>query len=156
MSVKPNLTHYPKIKLRSSFVFKANTFTCKTKTQFIFPFASLHNDRLRRSCKKSFEVRKLKTSCKFRVSENEAHDNVDSGFSKAFAKWFVFVQSVSPGGSWWNLSRDQENDSEAAKPMTALLALRRMWILISDERCIIFMALGSLVIAAVSMSILTL
>lgn len=150
MSVKPNLTHYPHSRLRLSFISKANNFTCKTKTQFIFPFASLHNDRLRR-CNKSFEVRNLRTSCQFCVSENEAYDNFDSGFPKALAKWFGFVQSISPGGSWWNLSKHQEDDIEAAKPMRALLALHRMWVLVSDERWIIFVAFGSLVIAAVSL-----
>ncbi|KAF7819526.1 ABC transporter B family member 26, chloroplastic-like isoform X1 [Senna tora] len=146
MSVKPNLTHFPRSKLGLSFNSKTNSFTCKTKTQFIFTFASFHNVRLRR-CYKSFEVRNLKTYCQFCVSENES---VDSGSSKAFAKWSGFVHSVSPGGSWWNLSEHREDDIEAAKPMTALLALRRMWVLVSDERWIIFLAFGCLVIAALS------
>ncbi|KAF7816033.1 ABC transporter B family member 26, chloroplastic-like isoform X2 [Senna tora] len=78
------------------------------------------------------------------------YGSVNSGSSKAFAKWCDFVQFVSPDGSWWNLSEHQEDDIEAAKPMTVLLALRWMWVLVSGERWIIFMALGCLVIAALS------
>lgn len=149
MSAKPNLTHFPQSKPRLPFISKTNSFTCKSKTQILFSFTSLHGAKLR--CYNSFDVRNLKISCQFCVSGNEEYDDADSGFEKAFAKWIGFVQSISPGGSWWNLSEHQEDDFEAAKPMTALLALRRMWVLISDARWIIFVAFGSLVIAAVSL-----
>ncbi|XP_054788172.1 ABC transporter B family member 26, chloroplastic-like isoform X3 [Prosopis cineraria] len=142
MSVKP-CSHFPRSK-SFSFIYGSNSVTCKTKTPFLFSFKSLQSANSK--CYKRFECRNLKTSCQFFVSENDKYDYVDSGLRKAFS----FARSISPGGSWWNLSEHKQDNVEAAKPLTALLALRRMWVLISGERWILFVAFGSLVIAAVS------
>lgn len=137
--------HFPRSKLALSSIYGANSLTCKTKSRFSFSFKSLQNANSR--CHKRFELRTLKTSCQFSVSENGKYGNFDSGLRKVFS----FARSISPGGSWWNLSEHKQEDVEAAKPMTALLALRRMWVLISGERWILFVAFGYLVIAAVSL-----
>ncbi|KAI9075576.1 hypothetical protein K1719_042482 [Acacia pycnantha] len=136
--------HFPRSKLGLSSIYGANSLTCKTKTRFLFSFKSLQNANT--MCYKRFELRTLRTSCQFSVSENGKYGNFDSGLRTAFS----FARSISPGGSWWNLSEHKQDDVEAAKRMTALLALRRMWVLISGERWILFVAFGSLVIAAVS------
>ncbi|KAK7395788.1 hypothetical protein VNO78_16358 [Psophocarpus tetragonolobus] len=47
--------------------------------------------------------------------------------------------------SWWALP---ELRGDAAEPTAALLALRRMWDLVDDQRPVAFVAVGSLVIAA--------
>ncbi|XP_028772362.1 ABC transporter B family member 26, chloroplastic-like [Neltuma alba] len=143
MSVKP-FSHFPRSKLDLSFIYGANSVTCKTKTRCLFPFTSLQNANSRSD--KRWEFRNLKASCQFFASANEKHGNVGSGLRKAFS----FAQSISPGGSWWNLSVNKQDEIAAAKPMTALLALRRMWILISSEKWILLLAFGSLVVAAVS------
>jgi hypothetical protein len=64
--------------------------------------------------------------------------------------WVRFGQSVLPGGSWWSLSEDDHVDITAAKPITVMVALRRMWELIAGDRWLVFVAFGSLVIAALS------
>ncbi|KAE8021483.1 hypothetical protein FH972_007368 [Carpinus fangiana] len=64
--------------------------------------------------------------------------------------WVRFGQSVLPGGSWWSLSEDDHVDITAAKPITVMVALRRMWELIAGDRWLVFVAFGSLVTAALS------
>lgn len=64
--------------------------------------------------------------------------------------WVRFGRSVLPGGSWWSLSEDNHVDITAAKPITVIVALRRMWELIAGDQWILFVAFGSLVIAALS------
>lgn len=68
-------------------------------------------------------------------------------------EWLSFMQSALPGGSWWNLydSKEVESSGTAAKPFTVLNALRRLWILVEDDRWVIYVAFSSLTISAVSM-----
>nr|XP_048329889.1 ABC transporter B family member 26, chloroplastic-like isoform X4 [Ziziphus jujuba var. spinosa] len=63
-------------------------------------------------------------------------------------KWVEFVGSVMPGGSWWSLCESEEE--QVAKPVTLLFALRRLWKLVEDDRWVIFVAFGALIIAALS------
>ncbi|WVZ05006.1 hypothetical protein V8G54_018352 [Vigna mungo] len=64
-----------------------------------------------------------------------------------FAKRVGLFASILPGGSWWALPELREDGVE---PTTALIALRRIWELVADERWAAFVAVGSLVIAALS------
>ncbi|ONI19688.1 hypothetical protein PRUPE_3G291900 [Prunus persica] len=76
--------------------------------------------------------------------------------NEAVEKWVGPFGSAFPGGccSWWSLSgHDKEEQScTAAKPITLLHALRRMWDLVESHgsRWVIFVAFTSLIIAALS------
>ncbi|KAF5961643.1 hypothetical protein HYC85_002852 [Camellia sinensis] len=72
--------------------------------------------------------------------------------AEVLERWVIFMRSVLPGGSWWNLSDSNEVGSKAreAKPVTVLLALRRIWALFADDRWVIYAALVSLTIVALS------
>jgi hypothetical protein len=61
------------------------------------------------------------------------------------------VRSVLAGGDWWSLGEDVSNVEikEVATPITVVFALHRMWELIADDRWLIFVAFGALLIAAV-------
>ncbi|KAH7549576.1 hypothetical protein JRO89_XS13G0051700 [Xanthoceras sorbifolium] len=61
------------------------------------------------------------------------------------------LRSVLPGGSWWNLSGNaDEVEDLTAKPITVPVALSRMWSLIGDDKWLIYLAVASLIVAAVS------
>lgn len=143
MSLNPTFLHFPHSNLRVS---KSNTFTrnyVKPQTHFHFSFA-----QWRRS--NSFRVANPKTRSQLAASENKDFGNADSGFQKVLGKPLGFVASILPGGSWWRLSDRRVDDTEAAEPTAAVLALRRMWELVAEERWVTFVAFGSLVVAAVS------
>lgn len=62
------------------------------------------------------------------------------------------IRISEAGDNWWSLSEhdEEEEQSTAARPVTLLRALHRMWNLIETDRWIVFGAFGSLIIAAVS------
>ncbi|XP_058188176.1 ABC transporter B family member 26, chloroplastic-like [Rhododendron vialii] len=64
------------------------------------------------------------------------------------------ARHLLPGGRWWNLSGgsdEVENTTEAeAKPVTVLIALRRIWALVGEEKWIAYAAVASLTLAALS------
>lgn len=64
-----------------------------------------------------------------------------------FAKRIGFTAFNAPDGSWWALPELREDDTD---PTAAMMALRRMWDLVADERWVAFVAVGSLVVAALS------
>lgn len=64
-----------------------------------------------------------------------------------FAKRIGFTAFNAPDGSWWALPELREDEAD---PTAAMMALRRMWELVADERWVAFVAVGSLVVAAVS------
>jgi hypothetical protein len=70
---------------------------------------------------------------------------------KVMEKGVGLVRSVLAGGDWWSLGEDVSNVEikEAATPITVVFALHRMWELIADDRWLIFVAFGALLIAAV-------
>ncbi|KAB1209119.1 ABC transporter B family member 26, chloroplastic [Morella rubra] len=74
----------------------------------------------------------------------------DEGKDKVLENSVGFVRSLWPGGSWWGLSVDDNAEIAAAKPVTVIFALRRMWELIADDRWVVIVAFGALVIAALS------
>ncbi|XVF14044.1 hypothetical protein REPUB_Repub09cG0022700 [Reevesia pubescens] len=80
-------------------------------------------------------------------------NNNNAKYPKAFPKKcsadFGAVQ-VQPRCSWWNLRDIEALKSSPAKPVTVWIALNRIWSLIGDDKWIIFLALGALIIAAVS------
>lgn len=63
------------------------------------------------------------------------------------------ARRLLPGGRWWNLSGgsdEVENTSEEeAKQVTVLIALRRIWALVGEEKWVVYAAVASLTIAAV-------
>lgn len=61
--------------------------------------------------------------------------------------WLVSVDSVSRGGDPWTFRSSCETEGTAA---TVVLALRRIWELIADDRLVVYIAFGSLMVAAVS------
>ncbi|GMY13287.1 ABC transporter B family member 26, chloroplastic-like isoform X2 [Fagus crenata] len=71
---------------------------------------------------------------------------------KVMEKGVGLVRSVLAGGDWWSLGEDVSNVEikEAATPITVVFALHRMWELIADDRWLIFVAFGALLIAALS------
>ncbi|WJX81252.1 ABC transporter B member 26, chloroplastic [Trifolium repens] len=64
------------------------------------------------------------------------------------AKRLRFAASILPDADWWTLPKHPEEDD--AEPTAAMLALRRMLDLVTDERWVALGAFGSLVIAALS------
>ncbi|GAB2297956.1 ABC transporter B member 26, chloroplastic [Dionaea muscipula] len=60
------------------------------------------------------------------------------------------VRSILPGGSWWKLSDEPVEVVTAAKPVTVWRALRRMYVLVADDRWVIFSAFSCLVVTATS------
>ncbi|KAM0954906.1 hypothetical protein TB2_023008 [Malus domestica] len=75
--------------------------------------------------------------------------------SEVVEKWVGASWSAFQGGScsWWSLSEHEEERScTAAKPVTLLHALCRMWDLVEtrSSRWVIFIAFSSLIIAALS------
>lgn len=73
----------------------------------------------------------------------------DEGKDKVLENSVGSVRSLWPGGSWWGLSVDDNVEIAAAKPVTVIFALQRMWELIADDRWVVIVAFGALVIAAV-------
>lgn len=69
--------------------------------------------------------------------------------SEKLRRWIAFVRSVLPGGSWWRFPKDIDVVL-AAKPVTVLRALQRMWELIAKDRWIIFAAFATLIVTALS------
>lgn len=69
--------------------------------------------------------------------------------SEKLRRWIAFVRSVLPGGSWWRFPMDVDVVL-AAKPVTVLRALQRMWELIAKDRWIVFAAFATLIVTAVS------
>ncbi|KAK7339575.1 hypothetical protein VNO77_20252 [Canavalia gladiata] len=135
-----NFLHFPYSKLGVSHIPKWNTCTCnynKPQIHFLFSFAESGRS-------KTFRVRTPKTRCQLGTSEN---GEAGPQFQNVLAKQIGFVASILPGGSWWALPEHREHGAE---PMVAMLALRRMWELVADERWVAFVAVGSLVVAAVS------
>lgn len=61
--------------------------------------------------------------------------------------WLVSAGSVSRGDDLWTLPSSGESEGPA---VTVVLALRRIWELIADDRLVVYMAFGSLTVAAVS------
>ncbi|KAJ7970785.1 ABC transporter B family protein [Quillaja saponaria] len=118
-----------------------------SKTQFSFPIVKFQCTKFKHH---DFKVGNSTIYHEFSELKNEEEGEFDSGFKRGFRKRVSFVQSILPGGGWWNLYEHDEDDAEAAKPLTVLLALRRIWELVADESCVIFVAFGSLIVAAVS------
>lgn len=55
-----------------------------------------------------------------------------------------------PGGSWWSLCEREDDQVVAAKPLTVVFALRRLWGLLGDDKWIMYAAFGAVIISAVS------
>ncbi|XVE67870.1 hypothetical protein DITRI_Ditri09bG0022600 [Diplodiscus trichospermus] len=75
----------------------------------------------------------------------------NTGFPKFLSKKYSgYFGAVQPRRSWWNLGDVEAPKSSPVEPVTVLIALKRMWSLIQDDKWIIFLALGALIVAAVS------
>ncbi|KAF3337362.1 ABC transporter B family member 26 [Carex littledalei] len=64
------------------------------------------------------------------------------------------LKEVLPGGRWWRLEEEDENErSDAAKKkvgLSVVTALKRMWVLVAEDRWVVFIGFVSLVGAACS------
>ncbi|KAI5651150.1 hypothetical protein M9H77_37155 [Catharanthus roseus] len=86
-----------------------------------------------------------------RCYQNDGCRNDD--YIDILRRWINVIRSVLPGGSWWNLYSSEELNFKfptAAKPISVWHALRTMWLLVADEKWILYIAFGSLTIAALS------
>ncbi|WOK94528.1 ABC transporter B family member 26, chloroplastic isoform X1 [Canna indica] len=88
--------------------------------------------------------------------EFELKTNGDVGFLDRLQSSLVLLRNVLPGGSWWNLDKVDVTKGEAGgqdrqnKGLPVSAALRRMWVLVANDRLVIFVAFTSLFIAALS------
>lgn len=75
------------------------------------------------------------------------------------------LKEVLPGGRWWRLEKekekekedDQDQRSDAAKKkvgLSVVTALKRMWLLVAQDRWVVFVGFVSLVGAAVIFQLL--
>lgn len=77
-------------------------------------------------------------------------------FSVILGKWVNAIRSVLPGGNWWNLCDHEEVASTATGSVSAMFVLRRMWVLLDKDRWVIYVAFGSLIVAAVRVLLINL
>lgn len=77
--------------------------------------------------------------------------NKNADFSKVLSKKNSgYFGAVQPRSSWWKLlDIESPKSSSAAKPVTVWIAVKRMWSLIGNDKWIVFLALGALIVAAV-------
>lgn len=88
----------------------------------------------------------------FSVQKNPealCEEKEDEEFLKRLRRWFSFLPSILPGGSWWDFSENVEIQ-ESARPVTVWRALAKMWQLVAQDRWVIFAAFSALILAAVS------
>lgn len=79
---------------------------------------------------------------------NREEKEEDEEFLKRLRRWFSFLPSILPGGSWWDFSEDVEVQ-DLAKPVTVWRALGKMWQLVAHDRWVIVGAFSALILAAV-------
>lgn len=72
-----------------------------------------------------------------------------SEFLDRIRKWFQFIPSILPGGTWWDFSDDDFQAQALAQPVTVWRALGKMWDLVARDRWVIFAAFSALILAAV-------
>ncbi|XP_065877366.1 ABC transporter B family member 26, chloroplastic-like isoform X3 [Euphorbia lathyris] len=83
----------------------------------------------------------------------ESHDDRNTKnleFFEKFENFFIYICSILPGGHWWNLSDSKKNGSDGGNSITVKEALLRMWNLLGDDQWVIYVALASLIAAAIS------
>ncbi|KAL5572785.1 hypothetical protein UlMin_022382 [Ulmus minor] len=130
----------------------------------LLPFGCTTTSLLPQRIKSHFPIQTIASKRHFLRTPNSASNRrfsapkiVDEGdgtpgLPEVIGNWVRFVGSVFPGGSWWSLcdSEHEEKQFAAAKPVTVWFALRRMWELVGEDRWIVFVAIGGLIIAALS------
>ncbi|CAJ1782305.1 unnamed protein product [Sphenostylis stenocarpa] len=131
MSPNPNFLRFPHSNIDLSHVPKWNTFVPYISTK-----PQTHSSLTQPGRFQPFRVIAPKARCQLRP---------------LFAKRVGVLASILPGGRWWALPELREDGSE---PTAAVIALRRMWELVADERRVAFVAVGSLVIAAVILTVI--
>ncbi|XP_008807453.1 ABC transporter B family member 26, chloroplastic isoform X1 [Phoenix dactylifera] len=84
-------------------------------------------------------------------------ESSETGFRERLVSGLVILRSFLPGGSWWNLELEEEEGrggeeakSDRKKGVSVIGALRRMWMLVANDRWVIFLAFTCLMIAALS------
>ncbi|KAK7373274.1 hypothetical protein VNO80_06674 [Phaseolus coccineus] len=128
-SPNQNLLRFPHSTIHLTHIPEWNTFVpyISTKPQVHFFYSFTQPGR-----SETFRIIAPKTRCQL---------------GPLFAKRVGLLGSILPGGSWWALPELREDGVE---PTAALTALRRIWELVADERRVAFVAVVSLVIAALS------
>lgn len=120
------------------------TLTPRINTKFQYPVTI---PITKHKCFFSSNVVALSSVSNRSTSRNGDNEEKDVELVNVLRKWLSFVHSALPGGSWWNLNECKEVSS-TAKPITVLGFLLRMWSLVVDDKWIVFIAFGSLIIAA--------
>ena len=127
-------------------------FTIKTKLRFRNPIKS---PIIRCKCIYVPNSTSTDDSLAFKVPKPGKNEGGDKHieFVDDCRRWVLSIRPLLPGGNWWNLGDSDEIGSTAksTKPVTVSLALRRIWVLISDDKWVIYTAFASLTIAAVCM-----
>ncbi|CAL0323059.1 unnamed protein product [Lupinus luteus] len=77
-------------------------------------------------------------------------DNPHLGFHNIPRKRALFVSSILPARSWWTFPDHREDDAVPAEPTAVIVAVRQMWQLVADQQFVAFLAIASLVVAALS------
>ncbi|KAL2532266.1 ABC transporter B family member 26 [Abeliophyllum distichum] len=79
-----------------------------------------------------------------------------SKIKRDLMKYFTFSRDggiLFQGGNWWNLCDSEQlvdGSPTAAKPVTVLNALSKMWALVADQQWVLYTAFGALTVAALS------
>ncbi|XP_074376491.1 ABC transporter B family member 26, chloroplastic-like isoform X2 [Apium graveolens] len=138
LTFKPN-THpiYPHLHIQSP------------NFKFHSPLAILNTKLINYSCASNL-VALAPVSNSSTPTNGDNHEN-DVDFGIVLNKCLKFVHSALPGGTWWNFNQFQQVDSIAstAKQITVWDFLRRMWgLVVVDDKWLLFIAFGSLIIAA--------
>jgi len=131
MSSSQNFLRFPHSTIHLTHIPEWNTFVpyISTKPQVHFFSSFTHPGR-----SETFRIIAPKTLCQL---------------GPLFAKRVGLLGSILPSGGWWALPELREDGVETT---AALTALRRIWELVADERRVAFVAVVSLVIAAVSVN----
>ncbi|XP_068485604.1 ABC transporter B family member 26, chloroplastic-like isoform X8 [Phaseolus vulgaris] len=129
MSSSQNFLRFPHSTIHLTHIPEWNTFVpyISTKPQVHFFSSFTHPGR-----SETFRIIAPKTLCQL---------------GPLFAKRVGLLGSILPSGGWWALPELREDGVETT---AALTALRRIWELVADERRVAFVAVVSLVIAALS------
>ncbi|KAF5740410.1 hypothetical protein HS088_TW11G00479 [Tripterygium wilfordii] len=137
--VSPLTLHFTPRYAHTSFNRKIPDFSVSTKTNLLnLTYCSIKPQSFGIPCSL------------FEESFGNENRRKNANLLMILEKWVCCVHSVLPGGSWWNLPDSEDVGSSSAKPITVWVALRRIRALIADDIWIIYVAFGSLVIAAFS------
>lgn len=137
----PNFTY-------SKFKSKKFNFSTKFNPQFTYRRVNINKRLVNFTPVKSATVNGYTGRNYDDSVEVTGGDNVVVGVTERLLRFIKLIPLVFPGGKWWKFSDDVEI-AGIAKPVTLVLALKRMWRLIEHDRWIIIAAFSALILTAV-------